>query len=102
MSTPFEDAHRRHTYNHYTIRVRGGGRDPLRHHLRACGIGTRVYYPTPLHLQPAFAYLEQHKGTLPNAEAAAGELLTLPIYPEMTREAQDAVVEAVREYFRAE
>lgn len=102
VSTPFEDVHRRHIYNHYTIRVRGGGRDSLRHHLRACGIGTRVYYPTPLHLQPAFAYLEQHEGSLPNAEAAAKELLTLPIYPEMTRESQDAVVEAVRDYFRAE
>ncbi len=102
LTVPLEDRRRKHVYNHYTIRVRGNGREPLRHHLRAMGVGHKVYYPQPLHLEPAFAYLNIPNGSLPAAERASQELLTLPIYPEMTRDEQDRVIGAVRDYFNAE
>jgi len=102
VSTPVEAEKRYHTYNVYTIRVRSGGRDPLMAHLEACDIESRVYYPVPLHLLECFAYLGYREGELPMAEKAAGEVLALPIYAEMPNAQQDEVVDAVRDYFRAE
>lgn len=102
VSTPVEADKRLHTYNHYTIRVRSGGRDALMAHLEACEIQSRVYYPVPLHLLECFAHLGYQRGALPVAEEAADEVLALPIFPEMTHAQQDEVVEAVRDYFRAE
>lgn len=102
VSTPVEADKRYHTYNHYTVRVRSGGRDALMAHLEACEVQSRVYYPVPLHLLECFAHLGYHEGELPVAEKAASEVLALPIYPEMTNAKQDEVVEAVRDYFRAE
>jgi dTDP-4-amino-4,6-dideoxygalactose transaminase len=99
VTTPFEAEHRQHVYNQYVIRVRGGGREPLRHHLDAVGIGNRVYYPKPVHRLQCFAHLEQSAGSLPVAEKAANELLALPMFPEMTRDEQDEVVAAVRDFF---
>jgi len=101
-STPFEPDVRHHVYNNYTIRVRSGQREALRHHLDACGIGNRVYYPIPLHRQPCFGYLGYGKGSLPAVETACEEVLSLPIYPELTDAQQDEVVAAVREFFKAE
>lgn len=102
LSAPMEADDRLHTYNHYTVRVRSGGRDALAGHLDACEIGNRVYYPRPLHLLPCFAHLGYGPGSLPVAEQASQEVLSLPIYPEMSRAQQDEVVAAVRDYFRAE
>ncbi|MFA9477062.1 DegT/DnrJ/EryC1/StrS family aminotransferase [Phycisphaerales bacterium AB-hyl4] len=102
MTTPFEPDVRFHAYNQYTVRVRGGQREAVRHHLDACGIGTRVYYPEPVHLQPCYTDLNYRPGNLPAAEAACEEVLSLPIYPEMTNAQQDEVVAAVREFFKAE
>ncbi len=102
VSTPVEAEKRYHTYNHYTVRVRSDGRDPLMAHLDACEIDARVYYPVPLHLLECFAYLGYRRGELPVAEKAAVEVLSLPIFPEMTTAQQDEVVDAVRDYFRAE
>jgi dTDP-4-amino-4,6-dideoxygalactose transaminase len=102
LSAPMEADDRLHTYNHYTVRVRSGGRDALAGHLDACEIGNRVYYPRPLHLLPCFEHLGYAPGSLPVAEQASQEVLSLPIYPELTRAQQDEVVEAVRDYFRAE
>ncbi|MEM7682306.1 MAG: DegT/DnrJ/EryC1/StrS family aminotransferase [Planctomycetota bacterium] len=99
VTCPFEDEHRRHAFNQYTIRVRAGGRDPLRHHLAACEIGCRVYYPRPLHLQPVFADLGYQPGSLPEAERACEEVLSIPIFTEMTREQQDQVIQAIRDVF---
>ncbi len=101
-TTPFEPEVRQHVYNNYTIRVRAGQRESLCHHLQACGIGNRVYYPIPLHLQPCFEYLNYEKGNLPNAETACDQVLSLPIYPEMTDAQQDEVIGAIREFFKAE
>ena len=102
VSTPVEAEKRYHTYNHYTVRVRSGGRDALMAHLDACGVESRVYYPTPLHLLDCFANLGYRRGELPVVEKAADEVLALPIFPEMTHAQQDEVVDAVRDYFRAE
>ena len=99
LTTPFEADHREHVFNQYVIRVRGGGREPLRHHLDACGIGNRVYYPKPLHRLQCFADLDYPEGSLPVAEKASQELLALPMFPEMTRQEQDQVVAAVRDFF---
>lgn len=70
-----------HVYNQYTLRV--AGRDGLRAHLQAQGIGCAVYYPDPLHLQPCFAHLGQHAGDFPVAEQACQEVLSIPVYPEL-------------------
>ncbi|MFN3167255.1 MAG: DegT/DnrJ/EryC1/StrS family aminotransferase [Phycisphaeraceae bacterium] len=102
VSTPVEAEKRVHTYNHYTVRVRSGGRDALMAHLDACEIESKVYYPRPLHLLECFAHLGYRAGELPVAEKAADEVLALPIFPEMTNAQQDEVVDAVRDYFRAE
>jgi dTDP-4-amino-4,6-dideoxygalactose transaminase len=70
-----------HVYHQYTIRVQE--RDRVQKHLAGLGIASAVYYPVPLHLQPMFAHLGQQPGSMPQAERAALEVLSLPIYPEL-------------------
>jgi dTDP-4-amino-4,6-dideoxygalactose transaminase len=90
---------REHTWNQYTIRIRGGQRDALRIFLSAVGIGTEVYYPVPLHLQSCFSYLGYSEGSLPETEAAAKEVISLPIFPGLTEDEQQLVVERIRQFF---
>jgi dTDP-4-amino-4,6-dideoxygalactose transaminase len=87
-----------HVYNQFTVRCRN--RDGLREHLRALGIPTEIYYPLPLHLQPAFAYLGYRTGQLPVSEAASESVLSLPAYPELTNLQQDRVVGGIVSYYR--
>lgn len=82
----------------YTYVVRSPRRDQLRAFLLDRGIETRVYYPHPLHLQPAFASLGEPRGAFPNAEAWSREALGLPLYPELGDEQVEAVIEAVRAF----
>ena len=84
-------------FHQYTIRV--PRRDALREHLLARGIGCAVYYPLALHLQRCFASLGYRPGSLPEAEAATAEVLSLPVYPELTEAQQEVVVEAVLEFY---
>ena len=102
LTTPFTPDTRGHVFHQYTIRVRSGGRDALMYHLQACKIDTRVFYAKPLHLQPCFASLGYTPNSLPEAERAASEVLSLPISPEMSEAHRERVVEAIREFFRAE
>lgn len=89
-----------HVYNQFVIRVLH--RDELRSALCQMGIPTEVYYPLPLHLQPAFAYLQHSPGDFPAAEAASSEALALPIYPELTETQQWSVVEAIASFIVGE
>jgi len=86
-----------HVYHQYVIRT--PMRDALREHLGKRQIGTAIYYPLGLHEQKCFAYLGYKKGDFPETERAARETLALPIYPEMSREAQRYVVSAIAEFF---
>lgn len=95
---PTAPPHAFHTYNQYTIRVKDGRRDALMAHLAERGIGCRVYYPLPLHLQPCFASLGYQAGQFPVSEQLAAEVLSLPIYPELNVSQLDEVIAAVGEF----
>ncbi len=86
-----------HIFHQYTIRV--PRRNELQAHLKAKGIGNAIYYPLPLHLQPCFAHLGYQRGRLPASEAAMDTVISLPIYPELTRDQQDAVIDAVLGFY---
>jgi dTDP-4-amino-4,6-dideoxygalactose transaminase len=102
LGLPGEAPHCRHVWNQYTIRVPGGQRDRLRSWLSDRGVGTEIYYPMPLHLQECFRSLGYAPGSLPETERAAQEVLSLPIYAELTREEQEYVVEQIAAFHLAE
>jgi dTDP-4-amino-4,6-dideoxygalactose transaminase len=99
IMAPVQPEGLRHVYNQFVIRTHQ--RDPLKEHLRNRGIPTEIYYPSPLHLQPAFAYLGYRPGAFPQAEAACHEVLALPVFPTMTEKQQKIVVDALAEFFAA-
>ena len=99
LTLPQAPAQRLHVYNQFTLRC--PRRDELRDHLRARGIPSDVYYPIPLHLQQAYAYLGHRQGQFPVSERAAQEVLSLPCFPEMRDDQQRAVVEAIRDFYQA-
>jgi len=94
LQLPREMEYARHVYHLYTVRLRD--RDTLQKALAADGVSTGVHYPIPIHLQPAWSNLGYAAGSLPEAERAAGEVLSLPLYPEMTDAQVETVVGAVR------
>jgi dTDP-4-amino-4,6-dideoxygalactose transaminase len=87
-------------YNQYTIRVPDGKRDALRQHLAAAGVGSEIYYPVPMHVQECFGYLGCKAGDMPQSEAAAREVLSIPIYPELQAEQLQYVAETIRAFYR--
>ena len=96
ITLPTEAFGRRHVYHVYAIRL--AERDMLREHLAAAGIQTGLHYPVPVHLQPAFADLCHVEGDFPVAEAACRQMLSLPIYPELTRSQVEFVCRSIREH----
>jgi dTDP-4-amino-4,6-dideoxygalactose transaminase len=85
-------------YNQFTIRSKK--RDELRDFLTAAGIPSEIYYPVPMHLQPAFSYLGYSKGQFPESERACQEVISLPIYPELSSARQVAVVRGISEFYK--
>src|SRR3989441_817988 len=98
VKPPVVDLANEHIFHQYTLRAER--RDELAAHLKKEGIGHAVYYPIPLHRQPCFAYLGIKEGSLPQAEQASREAISLPIYPELTRAQLDRVVDAIRGFYR--
>ena len=97
VELPYEKEDR-HIYNQFVIRV-GERRDDLRGFLSDAGIGTEVYYPVPLHLQACFSDLNYKKGDFPQAEHAALHTLALPIYPELSDDQIEYVVEKIKAFY---
>lgn len=100
VELPFVHPSSTHVYHQYTIRIKDGRRDELRSYLKEQGIGTGVYYPLPLHLQECFKDLGYQEGDFPEAEQASREVLSLPMFPELTEEEQLRVVSAIEEFFQ--
>ncbi len=90
-------SYNRHVFHLYVIRVKG--RDRLMEHLKANNIGCAVYYPVPQHLQECLVDLGYKEGDMPETEMAAKETLALPIFPEITQEEQDYVIETITDFF---
>jgi dTDP-4-amino-4,6-dideoxygalactose transaminase len=89
--------HAHHVYHQYVIRAQR--RDDLRQFLADRKVGSEIYYPIPIHLQPVFAYLGYCEGDLPESERAAREVLALPMFPELTEDEQQSVVENIAEFY---
>ena len=89
-----------HIYNQYTIRTqKSTQRDRLRSYLKENDIGTEIYYPLPLHLQECFHYLGYKEGILPVSEQTAKSVLSIPIYPELTKVQQDYVLNKINQFY---
>jgi len=97
LITPQIRPNGRHIFHQYVIRV-PGNRDALMEHLKTRGVGTKVYYPIPLHRQECFFYLGYKEGDFPETESAARETFALPVYPELTESQQAYVVEAIKSF----
>ncbi|THJ21421.1 MAG: DegT/DnrJ/EryC1/StrS family aminotransferase [Nitrospira sp. CG24E] len=87
-----------HVYNQFTVRA--PKRDELRAFLKEKGVGTEVYYPLPMHLQNCYRDLGHQKGSFPRSEQAAEEVMSIPIYAELTEAQQTYVVEMIAEFYR--
>ena len=98
LSVPATSTDKSHVFNNYVIRVQR--RDELKQFLGGQGIQTEIYYPLPLHLQACFASLGYGKGDFPQAELAAGQVLALPIYPELKSSQQESVVGEINKFYR--
>jgi len=94
VCTPRERAGARHVYQQYSVRL--SQRDSWRTHLGEIGIQTAVHYPIPVHLQPAYRDLGYDAGDFPISETVAQEILSVPMFPEMTRTQIETVAGALR------
>jgi dTDP-4-amino-4,6-dideoxygalactose transaminase len=97
VRTPVVRPENESIFNQYTIRAER--RDDLAAHLKKKGIGTKVYYPLPLHLQPCFSYLGYKPGSFPESERAAAEVMSLPVYPELTRAQLEETIAGIRSFY---
>jgi dTDP-3-amino-3,4,6-trideoxy-alpha-D-glucose transaminase len=97
LALPGADRDEEPVYHIFVVRT--ARRDELADHLRVWGVATGIHYPVPIHLQPAYAGLGCPRGSFPVTEAYAGEILSLPIYPELSEEALAWVCAGVRAFF---
>jgi len=94
--TPYELPYVKHVYHLYVVRILNKSRDEVRRKLLEMKIQTGIHYPIPLHLQKAYEFLEYKEGVFPIAEKCAGQILSLPIYPELRNEEIEFVAEKLR------
>lgn len=88
-----------HTWNQFTIRIENGARDHFKKHLADRGIGAEIYYPVPLHQQECFRNLPKHSlSECSTSESLSREVISIPIYPELSQEQKNFVVSAIQEY----
>ena len=99
IQLPVEAAFAKHVYHLYVIRAER--REQLQKYLSEQGIGTGLHYPRPLHLQNAYRHLNLPEGSFPVTEKAAQEILSLPMFPELTDGQIDRVAQAIREFYQA-
>lgn len=99
LGLPSTPEGRTHVYNQFVIRA--PRREELRAFLDSEGIPTDVYYPSPLHVQPAFSYLGYEYGSFPAAEKASTEVLALPVYPELSRQDQERVATTISDFYNS-
>jgi dTDP-4-amino-4,6-dideoxygalactose transaminase len=99
VEPPYSAADCHHVFNYYTVRLdRKLNRDKLSEHLNSQGIATAIYYPLSLHLQPVYKPLGYKPGDLPQSERGQGEVLSLPIYPELDDDKIEAIVKAIKSF----
>ncbi|MDL2263537.1 DegT/DnrJ/EryC1/StrS family aminotransferase [Synergistaceae bacterium OttesenSCG-928-I11] len=98
LMPPVEDEGNRHTYHQYVVRT--SRRDELHQYLAERGIVTRVYYPLSLHMQPCFASAGYGKGDFPVSEKLCGDVLALPMFPELTADEQEQVVREIANFYK--
>lgn len=99
LTTPFVPDYTTHIYHQYVLRLRSSSKG-LMEHLRAKDIDSRLYYPLPLHLQECFRYLGYKEGDFPESEKAATQTLAIPVYPDLTKEEMDYIIQAIKEYLQ--
>jgi len=97
LQVPQEPQDYLHVFHQYTIRAKD--RDELSSYLKENGIGHAIYYPVPLHLQPAMADYGYGKGDFPEAEKACQEVISLPIFPEIYQYEQEEVIDAIKSFY---
>ena len=98
VQTPYTRPGNVHIYNQYVLRV--AKRDALQAYLKDHQIGNAIYYPIPLHLQECYVHLGYTVGDFPESEKAANETISIPVYPELTQEQQDYVIETIRKFYQ--
>jgi dTDP-4-amino-4,6-dideoxygalactose transaminase len=98
VALPFRDPHAEHSFHQYTVQLPPERRDAVQGHLAERGVGSVVYYPTPLHWQPA--YRHHASEALPRAEAASRSVLSLPLWPEISEPEQRRVATTLRAALR--
>ncbi|MCI0521099.1 MAG: DegT/DnrJ/EryC1/StrS aminotransferase family protein [Chloroflexi bacterium] len=96
--TPFVPEGYEHVYHQYTVRVPGGRRDAMLEHLTSHGVGTGVYYPVPIHQQTFYTQELGYNQSLPEAERAAAEVLSLPVHPALSQVDLETIVKVVNEF----
>lgn len=98
VETPSLPSYGKHSFYAYVIET--DQREALAEYLQRQGIPTRIHYPTPIHLQPAYAYKKLKEGSFPIAEWKAKRILAIPIFPELKKEEQDYIVEHIKKFFK--